>query len=108
MAIIDHGKVIALGTPAELVGSLGGDVVIELALSAGALDDAELQALDGVRTVRRAGAAILVGATEARRAVPALLELLRTRRATLAALATRQPSLEDVFLALTGRRLRDE
>jgi ABC-2 type transport system ATP-binding protein len=108
VAIIDHGKVIALGTPAELIGSLGGEVVIELALSGGALDDAELQALDGVRTVRRAGAAILVGATEARTVVPALLELLRTRGATLAALATRQPSLEDVFLSLTGRHLRDD
>jgi ABC-2 type transport system ATP-binding protein len=108
VAIIDHGKVIAQGTPSQLIASLGGEVVVELALAAGEIDDEALRALPGVRAVRRAGPAILVGVSEAHTVIPALLELLRTRSATLANLATRQASLEDVFLSLTGRRLRDE
>jgi ABC-2 type transport system ATP-binding protein len=108
VAIIDHGKVIAQGTPSQLIASLGGEVVVELALAAGEIDDEALRAVPGVRAVRRAGPAILVGVSEAHTVIPALLELLRARSATLANLATRQASLEDVFLSLTGRRLRDE
>ena len=108
VAIIDHGKLIALGTPAELIASLGGDVVVELALAQGEIDDDALRGVGGVKAVRRAGTAILVGVAEAHTAVPALLDLLKSRSLALANLATRQASLEDVFLSLTGRRLRDE
>jgi ABC-2 type transport system ATP-binding protein len=108
VAIIDHGKVIALGTPAELIASLGGEVVVEIALAQGELDDAALLGLPGVRAVRHAGTAILLAVAEAHTVVPALLDLLRARSLVLANLATRQASLEDVFLLLTGRRLRDE
>jgi ABC-2 type transport system ATP-binding protein len=108
VAIIDHGKVIALGTPAELIASLGGEVVVEIALARGEIDDEALRGLPGVKAVRRAGTAILVGVAEAHTVVPALLDLLKARSLALANLATRQASLEDVFLSLTGRRLRDE
>jgi len=108
VAIIDHGRVIALGTPAELIASLGGDVVVELALARGEIEDDALRGVPGVKGVRRAGTAILVGVAEAHTVVPALLALLDSRALALANLATRQASLEDVFLSLTGRRLRDE
>jgi ABC-2 type transport system ATP-binding protein len=108
VAIIDRGRAIAQGTPPELIASLGGQVLVEFSLAAGAVDDGELRDLPGVRAVRHAGANVLAATAEPHVTVPALLELLRRRGASLAHLATRQASLEDVFLALTGRRLRDE
>ena len=107
VAIIDHGKVIAAGTPAELIASLGGQVVVELALASGEIGDEALLSVPGVHAVRRAGPAILVGVGEAHTALPPLLDAVRAHGASLANLATRQASLEDVFLSLTGRRLRD-
>ena len=109
VAIVDHGKVIALGTPRELIGSLGAEHVVEFAVADGAPDVGEptLAALDGVRAVRRAGAGWELQVTEPHRAVPALLAALARAGAPLAELRTHSATLEDVFVALTGRQLRD-
>ena len=111
VAIVDHGKVIALGTPRELIGSLGAEHVVEFALAAGC---------GGARS-RRAARASTVSWPRARqdggyelqvsalhRAVPALLAMLAQRQAELAQLTTHSATLEDVFVSLTGRQLRDE
>ena len=110
VAIVDHGKVIALGTPRELIGSLGAEHVVEFALDNGAppLDERTLRALDGVRVARpRAGGwELQVG--ELHRTVPALLAFLAERNLEMSQLTTHSASLEDVFVSLTGRQLRDE
>src|SRR5437016_4888712 len=83
VAIMDHGKVIALGTPRSLIASLGAEHVVEFALADGAArapSPAELAALPG---------------------------LLERRGAELSLLATHHATLEDVFVSLTGRQLRD-
>jgi ABC-2 type transport system ATP-binding protein len=106
VAIMDHGRIIALGTPAELIASLGADHVVEFALAeeagAAGLED-ELRGLPGVKAVR--GHSLTVA--EVHRAVPALLALLERRRAELSLLTTHHATLEDVFVSLTGRQLRD-
>ena len=107
VAVIDHGRVIALDSPARLIATLGGGQVVELALAGGALGDDDLRALPGVTSLQRAEAEILLATAEAHVTVPALLALAQRRQAPLARLATRQATLEDVFLALTGRHLRD-
>ena len=107
IAVIDHGKVIALDSPAQLIASLGGGQVVELALAGGALDDAALRALPGVTGVKHGEDGLLLATAEAHVTVPALLELSRREEVALARLATRQATLEDVFLSLTGRHLRD-
>ncbi len=107
VAVVDHGRVIALGSPAELIARLGGGQVVELALAAGGLDDAALRALPAVRGLRRAEEGLLLTTAEAHVTLPALLALAQARGATLARLSTRQATLEDVFLSLTGRHLRD-
>ncbi len=110
VAILDHGKVIALGTPPQLIASLGAEHVVEFALADGAgtaPEAAELAALPGVRSVRPAADRTALTVTEVHRAVPALLALLERRRAELSMLATHHATLEDVFVALTGRQLRD-
>jgi ABC-2 type transport system ATP-binding protein len=108
VAVIDHGKVIALGTPAELVASIGGQQVIEVAFENGvALEDGELGRLPGVRRVARAGGGLSLAVDRLHETLPALLALAQERRAQLARLATHHATLEDVFVTLTGRQLRE-
>jgi len=115
VAIIDHGKVIALGTPRELIASLGAEHVVEFALvhDGAGLNEETLRAMDGVRAVRRPRAANNGNAWELRsselhRSVPALLAELTRQDLQLAELRTHSATLEDVFVHLTGRQLRDE
>jgi ABC-2 type transport system ATP-binding protein len=110
VAIVDHGKVIALGTPVELIQSLGAEHVVEFVLAEGAdgLDDATLGELYGVRAFRRKAGGYELQVDALHRAVPALLGMLANRRLELAHLTTHSATLEDVFVSLTGRQLRDE
>ena len=73
-----------------------------------ALDEAALHALDGVLAARRAGGAWTLEVSAAHETVPALLGMLARRGLTLTELRTHQPTLEDVFVSLTGRHLRDD
>ena len=109
VGIMDQGKLIALGTPRELVASLGAEHVVEFALGDGAVvDDGMLASLPGVRDVRRDQSHLHLSTSELHHTVPALLDLLRTRHASLSQLGTHSATLEDVFVTLTGRQLRDE
>jgi ABC-2 type transport system ATP-binding protein len=109
VAVVDHGKVIALGSPRELIRSLGAEHVVEYSLAPGAapVTDATLRALPGVRDVRHQDGACALIASEIHLTVPALLDALGERRQSLAHLSTHSATLEDVFVALTGRHLRD-
>ena len=125
VAVVDHGRVIALGTPADLIASLKGEHVVEFAVNgdgaaarAGAaatgepgrrpLDPQTLLALPSVKSVRSESDGILLTVDEPHVAIPALLEGLKSGGHALSRLTTRHASLEDVFVALTGRHLRDE
>ena len=110
VAIVDHGKVIALGTPFQLIASLGAEHVVRFALPPGtpALDEATLGTLDGVRVARAIADEYELQVGALHRTVPALLAFLADRRLELAQLTTHSATLEDVFVSLTGRQLRDE
>ena len=111
VAIVDQGKVIALGTPAELIARIGGEHVIEFTLAgngAGPLDAVSLGDLPAVQATAREADHYRLTVTQLHVALPALLERLRQAGRELAGLTTRHASLEDVFVALTGRHLRDE
>ena len=105
VAVVDHGKVIAQGTPAELISRLGGEHVVEFSVG-GALDEAALAALPAVKAVRVSLGTAVLTVSEVHVAVPALLDHLKGRELT--SLTTRHASLEDVFVSLTGRHLRDD
>ena len=109
VAVMDHGKVIALGSPRELIASLGADHVVEFALADGAEPppEAVLAALAGVKAARRDGPRFSLTVTEAHRAVPALMLELERRGVAMTELVTHHATLEDLFLSLTGRHLRD-
>ena len=109
VAIVDRGTVIALGSPADLIASMGGAHVVEFACSPGATPTpADLAALPAVREVLAAGSETALTVAEPHVAIPALLGLLQARQLDLLRLTTRHVSLEDVFMHLTGRHLRDE
>jgi ABC-2 type transport system ATP-binding protein len=109
IAIVDHGKVIALGSPAELIARLGGDHLIEFVLNEGASLEAEAFGdLPGVVGAQRDEDVYLLTVTAPHVTVPALLEKMRAERRELTRLTTRHASLEDLFVKLTGRHLRDD
>ena len=109
VALVDHGRVIALGTPRELIARLRGEHVLEFALMGDpALDESPLRTIDGVCAADRRDGTYRLQVEELHRAMPALLNELRRQGAQLAELRTHSATLEDVFVSLTGRRLRDE
>ncbi|HTO97202.1 MAG TPA: ABC transporter ATP-binding protein [Myxococcales bacterium] len=104
VAVVDKGKVIALGTPRELIASLGGEQVVELATAqpTRAEDWADLPS---VRGARRSGEGVAVTVDQLHVALPAILS--RAEPLGLTSLSTHQATLEDVFVQLTGRHLRE-
>jgi ABC-2 type transport system ATP-binding protein len=109
VAIVDHGKVISLGTPRALIASLGAGHVIEFGVDGSPdVDEPTLLALAGVKSARRAGGSWALQVTAAHETIPALLGALASRGLPLTELRTHSPTLEDVFVTLTGRSLRDD
>jgi ABC-2 type transport system ATP-binding protein len=108
VAIVDHGVVIALGSPSELIASLGAEHVVEFTLeNVDGLPTDGISKLSSVKSVRAEGAGYSLNVEEPHVAIPALIQYLRDSGATLAGLTTRHASLEDVFVTMTGRHLRD-
>ena len=107
VAIMDHGHIIALGTPEELIASLGAEQIVEFATEQPLPNTAPLKNLPGVVSVREAAGRQLLTVSQIPLALPALLSELDRQHAHLASLQTHHATLEDVFVALTGRTLRD-
>src|SRR5438105_3486836 len=104
VAVVDRGKVIALGTPQELIAGLGGHQVVELATQQ-LLRAEELTGLPAVRGARRSADGVAVTVDQLHIALPAILD--RVEALGLTRLSTHQATLEDVFVHLTGRHLRE-
>ena len=109
VAIVDQGKVIALDTPAALIASLGAEHVVTFSVEegGGGLDTTELRSLAGVTSVLEEADEVSLTTSELRLTIPPLLAALERRGARFAELRTRSATLEDVFVSLTGRHLRD-
>jgi ABC-2 type transport system ATP-binding protein len=110
LAIVDHGEIIAEGTPPELIDHLGGHHVVEFAVSGnsdGTSPDA-WRGLPSVESVREDDGMVALNVKQPHLTIPALLDAIEKQGRTLQHLTTRQASLEDVFVRLTGRHLREE
>ena len=112
VAVIDNGSVIACGPPRDLVSSLGAGHVIGFSPDPAAATEqadfaARLEALPGVRSARREAGEWSLTASSLHTTMPALLRLAADDGWSLSSLRTRTATLEDVFVALTGRHLRD-
>jgi len=110
IAIIDHGEVIAQGTPAELIAQLGAHQFVEFTVDSNqdGLNREVWLSLPGVESIRDEDGVVCLNVREAAETIPALLSAVQQQRARLLHLTTRQASLEDVFVGLTGRHLREE
>jgi ABC-2 type transport system ATP-binding protein len=110
LAIVDHGQIIAEGSPPDLIERLGGHHVVEFSVT-GNSGGAALEAwrkLPSVESVREDDGLVALNVQELHLAIPALLDEVKRQGSELLSLTTRQASLEDVFVRLTGRHLREE
>jgi ABC-2 type transport system ATP-binding protein len=122
LAIVDHGEIIAEGTPSDLIDRLGGHHVVEFQVSKnGNADHDNLEkdnlgndnldrwrSLPSVESVRREDSTVCLSVREPHLTIPALLDAVTNHGHQLEHLSTRQASLEDVFVLLTGRHLRED
>lgn len=106
VAIVDHGRVIALGTPRELKQRSAGTTRIEVRLARPAVDGT-LAKLEGVAGCREFDGTYVLHSSHAPRTIVALVKQLEADNNELQSLEMFSPSLEDVFIELTGRRLRE-
>jgi len=106
LAIMDHGKVLVEGTPKELIATLGGDYVVDFESSV-ALNADDLRALPAVTRVDAVVGQHRLATKEPHRTIQALFQLVDQASGELTALSTHHATLDDVFLAMTGRQLRD-
>jgi ABC-2 type transport system ATP-binding protein len=112
VAIVDHGQLIALDTPNQLIATLAGEHIIEFTLGCNAAQSnvsaVSFADLPSVSASRTEGDRICLSVREPHVTLPALLELLASLGCNLTGLTTRQASLEDVFVKLAGRHLSEE
>jgi ABC-2 type transport system ATP-binding protein len=107
LVIIDHGKIIAQGSPRSIIDSLGAESIVSFEVE-GSAPRIDYNSLPGVLSVREERDRTELTVRETHQTLPALLDLLRSGDHLLSDLHTHRPTLEDVFVALTGRHLRDE
>jgi len=108
--VVDRGRIIAQGTPEELIASLGAESIVEVQPTEDTLvafDALDLAGLPGVREVRRNAGTTALSVTDAQACIGALFERLDRDGIRLEDLRTHRPTLEDVFVTLTGKHLRD-
>ena len=109
VAIMDHGKIIALGTPQQLIASIGGEHIVEFALTPGTNVDASLLTrIPGIQSHRVDAGLHQLSVSELHVAVPRIFSALTQEGLHLSEFRTHSATLEDVFVGLTGRNLRDE
>jgi ABC-2 type transport system ATP-binding protein len=112
LAIVDHGEIIAEGTPADLIDRLGGHHVVEFQVDGERVTNGRevdlWRALPSVESVRNEDEMVCLNVREPHLTIPALLAAVDQQGRQLEHLSTRQASLEDVFVRLTGRHLRED
>jgi ABC-2 type transport system ATP-binding protein len=106
IAIIDHGKIIVVGTPGELKDSLGGDIITISIKEEEDVTDI-IKSIENVKEVRKENDAYRVKAAYGEVTAPLLIEALRRRGFTVTRLSLTEPTLNDVYLEYTGRAIRD-
>ena len=104
VAIMDHGRIVALDTPRALIRALAPKTTVAVTMGDGVIAFASLP---GVQTVEQANGEVMLSTSDPLQTVQALLELRSRGQALFHELRVEEASLEDVFLQLTGRRLRE-
>ena len=113
VGIMDHGQIIASGTPQQLISSLGGEHIVEFAVTGhmtggSAVNTVPLMSIPGVKSHRVDAGLHQLSVTELHSVVPYIFAALAEQGLHLSEFRTHSATLEDVFVGLTGRNLRDE
>jgi ABC-2 type transport system ATP-binding protein len=109
VAVMDHGRIIAVGTPRELIASVGGDQIVEFAVDEKSIVDPVIfAAVPGIQSHRVHAGHHQISVSELHTAMPRIFSLIEEHGLELVEFRTHSATLEDVFVALTGRKLRDE
>ena len=106
LAILDHGSILRSGTPAELIASLGIPSVVELTFAGAAPDPGAFASRLG-SAVEARGDIWEIPTTDPKTLLPRLLSTIESERVEYQQVHVRRATLEDVFLQLTGRSLRE-
>jgi ABC-2 type transport system ATP-binding protein len=106
VAIIDHGKIVVIGTPEELKHSLGGDI-ITLVTKEDVDVSESIQKVEHVKDVKKEGDLYRIKADGGEITAPLIIEALRKKGYTVTKLSLTEPTLNEVYLEYTGKSLRD-
>lgn len=106
IAIIDHGKIIATGTPSELKDSLGGDIII-IRIKENVDVSEIIRSVEHVKDVRNENGSYRIKAESGEVTAPLIIESLRKKGYTVTRLSLTEPTLNEVYLEYTGRAIRD-
>ncbi|MDF2627477.1 MAG: transporter ATP-binding protein [Symbiobacteriaceae bacterium] len=107
VAIMDHGKILAEGTPRELVREFGPEAAIEIDVTGFPVNMAEIAQLSAVTGVQTEDHLLVLRTANTAASLMAFAGYAQANHIPLGELRTRSATMEDVFMALTGRRLRD-
>lgn len=113
VGIMDHGRIISLGTPQQLIASIGGEHIVEFAITGhesgrDVLDATALTSIPGVQSHRVDAGVHQLTVRDLHSTVPLIFAALHNQNLNLSDFRTHSATLEDVFVSLTGRNLRDE
>jgi len=106
IAIIDHGKIIVVGTPAELKDSLGGDI-ITVAIKEDVDITGLIKKIEHVKEVKKENGSYMIKSENGEVTAPLIIEALRKKGHVVAKLSLTKPTLNEVYLQYTGRSMRD-
>lgn len=107
VAIFDYGKILALDTPRNLIAGLAAEHFVEFSVAGNSLEEKFGEDIPGVTAATKEGGVHSLSVEQVHLAIPALLEKIEVGSLTLTSLSTRQATLEDVFVSLTGRHLEE-
>ncbi len=108
IAIIDHGHIIKIGTPEELKATVGGDVIVIGVKEAEPDISADIAKIDLVKAVTKTGNDYRIKADAGEEASPEIIDLIRSKGMHVMKISLTKPTLDEAYLELTGRTLREE
>jgi ABC-2 type transport system ATP-binding protein len=107
IAIIDHGKIVKIGSPTELKSGLGGDVIQLTVDNSSDLTD-EISKIEFVKEVKKVDSSYRIKAEKGEEAAPLIIELIRSKGLHVTRISVTKPTLDEVYLEYTGRAFRDD
>ncbi len=108
VAIIDHGKIIAIGTPSELKEKLGGDIMTLSIKDANVDISPIIQKVPRVKEVKKQDGGYRIKVEDGEETAPIILDAIKTEGHTITRLSLAKPTLDEVYLEYTGKTLREE